>query len=149
MQITDASNRSLKSRSTSFRNRRRTARAFSRCKIKPRLWRRRFATLEFCSPVSTALVLASSLQTLCAAGPQPPPTASQITGMKVMPSARHFSSVSRYEHFSLSYASVAAELSSADLLTKSTLRPLVTAKSRAAGVPLRHLGMNMSAGLRF
>ena len=47
-----------------------------------------------------------------------------------------------------SYIVVGADPSIADLSTMVLRNPLVTAKSRAAGAPLRHLGKYISAGLR-
>ena len=103
--------------------------------------------MESSSPVNKDLYFASSLHTAKAAGPQPPPSASQMRGIKVMPSSRQDVSVSRYVRLKFSFYVVAAVPSSADLMTLSLLRPLVMARSKAAGMPLRHLGRYTSAGL--
>ena len=65
----------------------RQARAFSRCSVIDRRWRNMTAQ-EFVvssSPVAKAEDLASSDQTPLAIFPHPPPTASMIMGVKVIP----------------------------------------------------------------
>ena len=70
---------------------RRMALAFSLWRIRPRDFSKRVAVVEFCSPVRTDLYLASSLHTAFAVGPQPPPSASHIRGIKFKPSSRQVS----------------------------------------------------------
>jgi hypothetical protein len=53
--------------------------------------------LVFGSPVIKDLVLATSMNTFAAEGPQPPPTASATMGVKEKPSLMQALRVSRYE----------------------------------------------------
>ena len=124
-------------------------RAFSLWSTRPRDCSKRFTTMESVSPEIMLLCFARSVHTLWAAGPHPPPSASHIMGMKVIPSSRQRLSVCKWDRLTSSYAFVALDPSSADLVTISPLKPLVMAKSRAAGAPRRHLGRYTSAGRRF
>ena len=108
----------------------------------------RVAVVELCSPVRADLRLASSLHTAFAASPHPPPSASHTNGIKAKPSSWQVVSVAKWERLKSSYVSTAIEPFSADLRTISLLRPLVTARSRAAGKPLRQRGRYTSAGRR-
>ena len=125
------------------------ARAFSLCRMRPSDCSKCIAVMEFGSPVSVDLYFASSLHTEWAAGPHPPPSASHMRGMNWIPSSLHIDSVSRYILFLFSYIVTAIDPFSAERSIMSLLKPLVTARSRAAGVPRRHLGRYTSAGLRF
>ena len=119
---------------------RRMALAFSRCKIMPKRCRIFMATSSSRSPVIEDCSLASSWKILCAWGPHPPPSASAIMGMNEMPSSRHWRSVSWYSLLKSSYARTVTPGSMAARLAMSSRSPLVTARSKAAGRPCRHLG---------
>ena len=149
LQITEAASNSLQLRSAVKGKRRKIALAFSLCRIKPRDCNSRDAIIELDSPVKTDFCWASKLHTRLAAGPHPPPSASQMMGINPTPSSWHLDFVSMQAHLKSSYFFVTELPSSADLFTTSDLRPLVTAKSKAAGVPLRHLGTYTSACQRF
>ena len=98
------------------------------------------------SPIAKAEVLASSDKTGLAFLPQPPPTASMTIGMKVMPWARHYVCVFSWSHLKSSYLVHTVSETCTASLSMSTRKPLVTAKSQAAGGPDLHLGMKTSAG---
>ena len=98
------------------------------------------------SPAANAEDFASSDQTHLAIFPQPPPTASMIIGMNVMPCAEHWFLVSRWLHLKSSYLVSAASPSWDDSARTSSRTPLVTAKSQQAGGPPRQRGRYTSAG---
>ena len=124
------------------------ARAFSLWRMSPSDCSKCSAVTEIGSPVSSDLYLASSFQTAWLAGPHPPPSASHMRGINWIPASEQTVSVFRCVLLKSSYPFTATEPSSAVRSIKSLLSPLVTAKSRAAGAPLRHFGKNTSAGLR-
>ncbi len=76
--------------------RRMIARALSRWSMRPNFWKMRLAIAATCSPEAKAIDLASLLRTWWARGPQEPPTASTIMGMKIIPSLSQCRLVSRW-----------------------------------------------------
>ena len=124
----------------------RIAQVFSLWRMRPRVCNRLEAVMETVSPVNVNLDLAISLYTVFAAGPHPPPVASHKSRMKFIPSFLQINSISKYDLLKFSYVFTATEPSSTDFCTISLLNPLVTARSNAAGAPLRHLGRYTSAG---
>ena len=93
--VTAAARMSMPSLLTRQGRRRRIALAFSRCRVMHRDGRMWLATTDSGSPVLEDVSLAISLNTLCASGPHPPPSASEIEGMKVIPSCWQSSCVFR------------------------------------------------------
>ena len=137
MQATDVASSSLMSVSVLPGERLNIERAFSLWSIRPRDCSKRFTIMESVSPEIMLLCFARSVHTLWAAGPHLP----HISRQRL--------SVCRWDRLTSSYAFVALDPFSADLVTISLLKPLVMAKSRAAGAPRRHLGRYTSAGRRF
>ena len=119
---------------------RRMALAFSLCSTRLRdCWICK-AHVFSSSPVRADFNLASSLNTLYASPPQPPPSASATRGTKMMPADSHSLCVSIYSRLKSSYCRTAACPSWAAAVRTCGRRPLVTAKSKAAGNPRRQRG---------